>query len=165
MTINKNDSEPQSGKPAWFSLVDGDAPSAQVTKVNKKLPVIALVVTGAIVASGTFFAHASDKTQASTTSRVTTASTSTASDVVDPQSTSPSAQATSQSHSTVKVNSSTASTTVQDPAQGGVKAPAAGRGDDGDDDRWGWVPGFGDDDHEGRGDHDGRGNHDGEERH
>jgi hypothetical protein len=47
-------------KPEWFELVDGDAPSAQVTKVNKKLPAIAVLVTGALIATGAFFASASE---------------------------------------------------------------------------------------------------------
>ena len=58
----RNQSEPsqsQPKKPEWFELLDGDAPSAQVTKVNKKLPVIAAVVTGAVIASGALFAGAS----------------------------------------------------------------------------------------------------------
>ena len=52
-------SQSQPKKPEWFELLDGDAPSAQVTKVNKKLPVIAAVVTGAVIASGALFAGAS----------------------------------------------------------------------------------------------------------
>lgn len=47
-------------KPEWFELVDGDAPSAQVAKVNKKLPAIAVLVTGALIATGAFFASASE---------------------------------------------------------------------------------------------------------
>ena len=45
-----------SKKPEWFELLDGDAPSAQVKKVNKKLPIFAAVVTGAVIASGALFA-------------------------------------------------------------------------------------------------------------
>jgi hypothetical protein len=48
-------------KPEWFELTDGDAPSAQVKKVGKKLPAIAVLVTGAVIASGAFFANASEK--------------------------------------------------------------------------------------------------------
>ena len=48
-------------KPEWFELTDGDAPSAQVTKVNKKLPVIAVLITGAVIATGAFFANASEE--------------------------------------------------------------------------------------------------------
>ena len=47
-------------KPEWFELADSDAPSAQVRKVNKKLPVAAVVITGAIIATGAFFASASE---------------------------------------------------------------------------------------------------------
>lgn len=58
----RNQPEPHrspSQKPAWFELLDSDAPSAQVTKVNKKLPIIAAVVAGGILASGALLAGAS----------------------------------------------------------------------------------------------------------
>lgn len=50
-------------KPEWFQLTDGDAPSAQVKKVDKKVPAIAVLVTGAVIASGAFFANASEKNE------------------------------------------------------------------------------------------------------
>lgn len=53
------DTTPQ--KPEWFELADGDAPAAQVTKVSKKLPAVAVLVTGAIIATGAFFANASEE--------------------------------------------------------------------------------------------------------
>jgi hypothetical protein len=124
MTENKNQVGPQSGKPSWFELVDSDAPSAQVVKVNKKLPVIALFVTAAIAASGTFFANASNSS-ASTPQPMTSANTTVAS-----------TPATTASPDTKNVNalSTTApkSDKVQNPSQGGVQAPSAGRGDDHD---------------------------------
>ena len=58
----RNQPEPDqtnSKKPEWFELLDGDAPSAQVRKVNKKLPIIADLITGAVIASGALFSGAS----------------------------------------------------------------------------------------------------------
>jgi hypothetical protein len=46
-------------KPAWFALIESDAPTAQVRKVDKKLPAATAFAALAIVASGTFFANGS----------------------------------------------------------------------------------------------------------
>jgi hypothetical protein len=46
-------------KPEWFSLIESDAPSAQVRKVEKRLPVATAFAALAIVATGAFFANAS----------------------------------------------------------------------------------------------------------
>ena len=46
-------------KPEWFELTDGSAPSAQVAKVNKFLPVTAALIAGAVIATGAFLANAS----------------------------------------------------------------------------------------------------------
>lgn len=144
MTEDKKAAGENSGKPEWFQLIDGDAPSAQVSRVNKKLPVIVLIVTGVIAVSGTFFASASDSQSPASTSAI--------SDVVDSNSTSevtPSAR-TAISNSTVDATSPVAPANgLQDPAQGGVTAPRGDHedeDDDHDDDRWGWLPGH--DDHE-----------------
>ncbi len=50
-------------KPAWFALIESDAPSAQVRKVDKKLPVATAFAALAIVASGTFFANGSSTSE------------------------------------------------------------------------------------------------------
>jgi hypothetical protein len=50
-------------KPAWFVLIESDAPSAQVRKVDKKLPAATAFAALAIVASGTFFANGSSTSQ------------------------------------------------------------------------------------------------------
>jgi hypothetical protein len=50
-------------KPAWFALIESDAPSAQVRKVDKKLPAATAFAALAIVASGTFFANGSSTSQ------------------------------------------------------------------------------------------------------
>ena len=162
MTEDKKAAGENSGKPEWFQLIDGDAPSAQVSRVNKKLPVIALIVTGVIAVSGTFFASASDSQSPASTSAI--------SDVVDSNSTSevtPSAR-TAISNSTVDATSPVAPANgLQDPAQGGVTAPRGDHedeDDDHDDDRWGWLPGH--DDHERHDDEDhDDDDHEREERH
>ena len=55
-------------KPAWFALIESDAPSAQVRKVDKKLPAATAFAALAIVASGTFFANSSSTSESPTTS-------------------------------------------------------------------------------------------------
>jgi hypothetical protein len=115
MTDKQKQSDPQSRKPSWFELVDGDAPSAQVVKVNKKLPLIALFLTGTIAASGAFFAHASDG-NASTAVAAT-----------------PTATATPDANSVIALSTSAPqSPTVKDPSQGGIQAPGVGHDDDDD---------------------------------
>lgn len=141
MTEDKKASEQSAGKPAWFQLVDSDAPSAQVSKVDKKLPVIALIVTGVIAVSGTFFASASDSNPS--------VSANVISDVVDTNNTSESSSSATpvNSNSTVNVSSPVAPANgLQNPAQGGVTAPRGDQEDGDDDDRWGWLPGHDDDD-------------------
>ena len=50
-------------KPAWFALIENDAPSAQVRRVDKKLPAATALAALAIVASGTFFAKGSSTSE------------------------------------------------------------------------------------------------------
>jgi hypothetical protein len=50
-------------KPSWFALIESDAPSAQVRKVDKKLPAANAFAALAIVASGTFFANSSSTSE------------------------------------------------------------------------------------------------------
>jgi hypothetical protein len=167
MTQDKNASGAQSGKPEWFQLIDSDAPSAQVTKVNKKLPVIALIVTGVIAASGTFFANATDTNQSSI-NPAPSASANAVSDVVDANAATPQANTTdSKSTKIVNVTTSTAPAgKVQNPNQTGVPAPSAGRDDDEDEDHWGWLPGRDhDDDDDDDDEHEDREGHEREKRH
>lgn len=126
MTENKNTSEPQTSKPSWFALVDSDAPSAQVTKVNKKLPVIALFVTGAIAASGTFFANVSNQS-ANATSSISTNSISTGNADTAPA---PAAETVVAHTASVSKKVAASNTAVQNPSQGGVQAPRGGGHDD-----------------------------------
>ena len=128
----RNQSEPNqsnSKKPEWFELLDGDAPSAQVTKVNKKLPIIAALVTGAVIASGALFAGASaeNSTGHSAVASIDQVTNSTSSPA--PSSTDASAAT---SNPTVQGATST-SPSVTNPSAG-VQAPGNNRGDDDDDD-------------------------------
>lgn len=163
MSEDKKASEQSAGKPAWFRLVDSDAPSAQVSKVDKKLPVIALIVTGVIAVSGTFFATASEQNQVPNNSSAST-STNAISDVVETNNGPGATAAATQvnSNSTVNVSSPAgAANGLQDPAQGGITAPRGDHEEDDGDDYWGWLPGHDDDDH----DEDDDDDHEREERH
>jgi hypothetical protein len=51
-------------KPDWFELTDGEDSSANVRKINKKLPLAALVAAGAIILGGSIFATAHDEPSA-----------------------------------------------------------------------------------------------------
>jgi hypothetical protein len=106
-----------SAKPEWFQLVDSDAPSAQVTKVNKKIPAIAAVVAGAIIAGGSFFASTSGESQA--------VAQTLESNVV-----------TSSAPTQITSTPAPVKSAIKVPSQGGVKAPT-GRDDEGDDDHEG----------------------------
>ena len=119
--------QPKSKKPEWFQLLDGDAPSAQVTKVNKKLPVIAALVTGAVIASGALFAGASaenstGQSAVASVNQVTNSDSSPVADTTD-------ANAATTEPSTQGSTPTTPS--VKNPA-GGMQAPGVNRGDDDD---------------------------------
>lgn len=125
----RNQPEPNqsnSKKPEWFELLDGDAPSAQVNKVNKKLPIIAAVVTGAVIASGALFSGASAE---NTTSQSVAASM----DQTTSSPNSPAATTDSGAASTSEATQSAtpAAPTVENPASG-IQAPGNNRGDDDD---------------------------------
>ena len=120
------DSQPQ--KPTWFQLVDSDAPSAHVTKVNKKLPAIAVLVTGAVIATGAFFASASENGQSS--EQVASASFNQVDNSTAPATATEVATSYSSPSTSTSVVASPGGATVQDPTQGGVVQPS----DEGDDD-------------------------------
>jgi hypothetical protein len=135
----RNQPEPQ--KPEWFELLDGDAPSAQVAKVDKKLPILAAVVIGAAVLSGTIFAGANGGGQESAvaaTSQVDNAAGATNQSVSGVTS-----EAIQPSNNSIAQDGS-----IQNPTASGVKPPRGG-GDDDDDDH-------GDDDDDDHDDHDDR---------
>jgi hypothetical protein len=119
--------ETNNSKPEWFQLVDSDAPSAQVRKIDKKLPAIAALVAGAIIATGSFIAGASSDQQ--DMAQVVAANERTSS----PQSTPVKIGDVSSVASGVIATTVTKNTGVQPPDQVGAKAPT-GRDDDYDDD-------------------------------
>jgi hypothetical protein len=61
-------------KPEWFSMIENEAPSARVRKVDKKLPAATALAALAIVAAGTFFANGSLSSESPTTSALATSS-------------------------------------------------------------------------------------------
>ena len=44
-------------KPDWFEMTEGDTPATGIRKVNKTLPVSALLVAGALLFGGSLFAQ------------------------------------------------------------------------------------------------------------
>jgi hypothetical protein len=53
-------SDSQNQKPEWMELAESDAPATEIRKTSKKLPAIAVLVTGAVIATGAFLANASE---------------------------------------------------------------------------------------------------------
>lgn len=51
----------ESNKPEWFQIADSDNANAPELKASKRLPAVAVLVTGAVIATGAFFASASEK--------------------------------------------------------------------------------------------------------
>jgi hypothetical protein len=128
-------------KPEWFELTDGDAQSAKVTKVNKKLPIAALLITGAVIATGAFFASASENQASaegvtqSSASASPSAGTSTVNNA-NPTKSQPSADvanATKSQTSAPATPIASQAPSIQDPTQGGISAPREHREDDGGD--------------------------------
>ena len=157
----KNEFDPQ--KPEWFQLLDSDAPSAQVAKVNKTLPILATVVTGVVLASGAVFAGTSERGNAESQVTVAAAPTSTlpsatrASAPVEENQASP---VTSTSTEVAAPSNLVGNTSIQDPAMPGVQTPRGGDHDDEwgddhdhDDDRWDGDHDDEDDDHHERREH------------
>ena len=126
-------------KPEWFEIAESDNASAAVTKVNKKLPAIAVVVAGAIIGAGAFFANASESptANAENVSAVAAVASATPSTAATPATAAPATSPTTKT---------TTAKGVANPAQGGIQAPQ-GRGDDDGDREFGG--------HEGREHHEG----------
>lgn len=51
-------------KPDWFELTEGGDSYAGIKKVNKKLPILTLVVAGAVILAGSIFANANNEPSA-----------------------------------------------------------------------------------------------------
>ncbi len=127
-------------KPEWFEIAESDNAAAAVTKVDKKLTVLAAIVAGGIIAAGAFFANASGSP---------TANAENVSKVAAIVSASPSTTATN-------APSANPTTSITNPSQGGIPEPQ-GRGDEDGDREFGDRPDH-DGDHEGREHHE-RGEH------
>ncbi len=105
-------------KPEWFQLVNSDAPSAQVRKIDKKLPAVAAVVAGTIIAMGSFFAHATDENQGNSQVLASTQSSSTQADSVDVQA-SPTSSSPTVANTPVATSAPVAQQKIQAPTGGG----------------------------------------------
>ena len=63
-------------KPEWFELSEADSASAGLRKINKKLPIAAIVAAASIILGGALFANANDEPSASaSTSSATSTNT------------------------------------------------------------------------------------------
>jgi hypothetical protein len=80
-------------KPDWFELTENGDSYAGIQKINKKLPIATLVVAGAVILGGSFFANANNEQSA--VADTPTASQSVAAQVSSPSSSTTSAQVTS----------------------------------------------------------------------
>lgn len=80
-------------KPDWFELTENGDSYAGIQKINKKLPIATLVVAGAVILGGSFFANANNEQSA--VADTPTASQSVAAQVSSPSSLTTSAQVTS----------------------------------------------------------------------
>ena len=122
-----------SKKPEWFEITEKGDAYAGIQKVNKKLPIITLVVAGAVILGGSIFANANNEPSA-------VAETPTASQTVTATTPSP---------------TTAASTSASVPVPTVTNAPQRGDGDrEGREHHDGDRRGFGDGDHERRDDND-----------
>jgi hypothetical protein len=124
-----------SEKPDWFALIENDAPSARVRKVDKKLPAATALAALAIVASGAFFANASiTASPISANSSANSTASSSAASQPTAQLSSISQQTFSQVSTTAQntsVNSVTKIASPQSPMT--IADPTLNRGGDDDD--------------------------------
>ena len=63
-------------KPEWFELSEADSASSGIRKINKKLPIAAIVAAGSIILGGALFANANDEPSASASTTSVTAASS-----------------------------------------------------------------------------------------
>jgi len=126
-------------KPDWFEMTEGDTPATGLRKVNKTLPIGALLVAGALLFGGSLFAQ-----DQSADLNIASSSAAESAPLIASTDSNPAVQ------SFAAVQSKTASTTAAPVNSVGVPtiAPVVGisSGDDDDDDE--------DGDHRGGRDHD-----------
>jgi len=84
-------------KPEWFEMTEGQDASSGIRKVNKKLPFVALLAAGAIIAAGSIFA--STHNEPSAVADTPTATQSAAASQPNNSQSAPAAVATSKSTS------------------------------------------------------------------
>lgn len=113
-------------KPDWFEMTEGDTPATGLRKVNKTLPIGALLVAGALLFGGSLFAQ-----DQSADSNIASSSVAETAPLIASTDSNPSVQ------SVVAVQTKTASITVAPVNSVGVPtiAPVVGisSGDDDDD--------------------------------
>ena len=78
-----------SKKPEWFEITEKGDAYAGIQKVNKKLPIITLVVAGAVILGGSIFANANNEPSA--VADTPTASQSVAAGITTPTASTPAA--------------------------------------------------------------------------
>ena len=129
-------------KPDWFEMTEGDTPATGIRKVNKTLPVSALLVAGALLFGGSLFAQ-----DQSADSNIASSSVAETAPLIASTDSNPSVQ------SVVAVQTKTASITAATVNSVGVPtiAPVVGISSGNDDD---------DDDEDEDGDHRGGRGHD-----
>ena len=114
-------------KPDWFEMTEGDTPATGLRKVNKTLPIGALLVAGALLFGGSLFAQ-----DQSADSNIASSSVAETAPLIASTDSNPSVQ------SVVAVQTKTASITAAPVNSVGVPtiAPVVGisNGDDDDDD-------------------------------
>lgn len=101
-------------KPEWFEMTEGQDASSGIRKVNKKLPFVALLAAGAIIAAGSIFA--STRNEPSAVADTPTATQSAAASQPNNSQSAPAAVATSKSSS--GLNSLPAPTVSKVPQRG-----------------------------------------------
>ena len=101
-------------KPEWFEMTEGQDASSGIRKVNKKLPFVALLAAGAIIAAGSIFA--STHNEPSAVADTPTATQSAAASQPNNSQSAPAAVATSESSS--GLNSLPAPTVSKVPQRG-----------------------------------------------
>ena len=128
-------------KPDWFEMTEGDTPATGLRKVNKTLPIGALLVAGALLFGGSLFAQ-----DQSADSNIASSSVAEAAPLIASTDSNPSVQ------SVVAVQTKTASITAAPVNSVGVPtiAPVVGisSGDDDDDEAGDHRGGRGHDDDE-----------------
>jgi len=96
-------------KPDWFELTENGDAYAGIQKMNKKLPIVTLVVAGAVILGGSLFANANNEPSA-------VADTPTASQSI--AAAQPSASVSTPTNNTSAVNSLPVPTVTTTPQRG-----------------------------------------------